>query len=887
MQKINVYLLSLILAVLLLEVRGGAESRGKDEGAEADSDWAERRKEIKTARDEREIEEPRKQPQKRKSGEYRAGKDGNKRKVREEDEDGISENLDKFNRGFETNKEGNKRKRSESTGDNRRGRVNERGQKESTREEKDRNKEKKDAARKRRNEMKKRRRQARKNKRNRIKEADEDDVKNDKDRKKDDEGRKQNKDNKKEKPKNEIKLNRNGKGNERKRNKKNNRTRKVSKENRNEEGRERKRNEERESPKKETKINKRKDARKERGGKRAKKERNDDAKEVKEKDRRIFTKGSDSISTAAHKEYKRKRKNKDKNEKEADVALRFSPRNFRMAQCKVTYKMEEEEAFLMTTDSSKQSRKCDSKFVAPKGHRLNFTCPVFNLAPTGCRQEKLIVKDSNLKMTFCTNDNVDLASSGTSLNIKHKKKKTKSKECTGTYVCEVTVVREGDGTGGQSASVTTDPSNSASSKETSIPTTRSTTVFVPSHSTTTPVNDLSHSITSSSFVLMSGSPTTSPSPESSALQATSDPVPTSSSSSSASQSSSTTLSSTLTFFTVAQTTKSTPQALFPEFTQITTAPLAPLPLTAVPVTPPPPLPIPAPPAPPPPPPAPPLPPPVLPAPQPTFTDALPPTATTVTSPAASQDRHFCSNCGISQITVPRIVGGQDANRGEFPWQVGIKLSWGGRCGGSLIKPRWVLTAAHCYMSGFTSTTVYLGDHDRSVNEEGSFEMQAASVTVHPDFDSLTLDNDIALLKLSSPVTFSSTVAPICLARPSEVPQSGVGITTGWGTTAWQGSTATVLQKVAVDYISNAWCTQLYNDRFDITDNMVCTYTPKKDACQGDSGGPLIARAADGRWVLTGVVSFGDECAKKDSPGVFTRVPNYISWIEENTPDDDC
>ncbi|XP_027226075.2 uncharacterized protein [Penaeus vannamei] len=724
MQKINVYLLSLILAVLLLEVRGGAESRGKDEGAEADSDWAERRKEIKTARDEREIEEPRKQPQKRKSGEYRAGKDGNKRKVREEDEDGISENLDKFNRGFETNKEGNKRKRSESTGDNRRGRVNERGQKESTREEKDRNKEKKDAARKRRNEMKKRRRQARKNKRNRIKEADEDDVKNDKDRKKDDEGRKQNKDNKKEKPKNEIKLNRNGKGNERKRNKKNNRTRKVSKENRNEEGRERKRNEERESPKKETKINKRKDARKERGGKRAKKERNDDAKEVKEKDRRIFTKGSDSISTAAHKEYKRKRKNKDKNEKEADVALRFSPRNFRMAQCKVTYKMEEEEAFLMTTDSSKQSRKCDSKFVAPKGHRLNFTCPVFNLAPTGCRQEKLIVKDSNLKMTFCTNDNVDLASSGTSLNIKHKKKKTKSKECTGTYVCEVTVVREGDGTGGQSASVTTDPSNSAST-------------------------------------------------------------------------------------------------------------------------------------------------------------------TTVTSPAASQDRHFCSNCGISQITVPRIVGGQDANRGEFPWQVGIKLSWGGRCGGSLIKPRWVLTAAHCYMSGFTSTTVYLGDHDRSVNEEGSFEMQAASVTVHPDFDSLTLDNDIALLKLSSPVTFSSTVAPICLARPSEVPQSGVGITTGWGTTAWQGSTATVLQKVAVDYISNAWCTQLYNDRFDITDNMVCTYTPKKDACQGDSGGPLIARAADGRWVLTGVVSFGDECAKKDSPGVFTRVPNYISWIEENTPDDDC
>ncbi|XP_037783314.1 serine proteinase stubble-like isoform X2 [Penaeus monodon] len=542
-----------------------------------------------------------------------------------------------------------------------------------------------------------------------------------------------------------------------------------------------------------------------------------------------------------------------------------------MAQCMVTYRMKEDDAFLMTTDDSKESRKCDTRFVAPKDYRLNFTCPVFNLAPTGCKREKMIVKDTNVKMTFCTNDNVDLASTGTSLNIKHKRKKTKSKDCTGTYVCEVTVVRQdlasslGDGSGGQSASVVTDPTNSVS--------------------------------------------------KSSALQATfemSDPVPTSPSSSSASQSSRTTLSSTPASYTVAHTTESLPQGVIPEFSQLTTAPLALPPLTAAPGTLPPPPPVPAPPAPPPPPPplpapapAPPLPPPApvpplplpapapplpLPGPQPTFTDALPPTATTnptVTTAAASQDRLFCSNCGLSQITIPRIVGGQDANRGEFPWQVGIKMGWGGRCGGSLIKHRWVITAGHCYMSGFTTSTVYLGDHDRSVNEEGSYEIQAESVTVHPDFDSLTLDNDIALLKLSSPATFSPTVAPICLARPSEVPLSGKGITTGWGTTSWQGSTATILQKVAVDYISNAWCTQLYYDRYDITDNMVCTYTPKKDACQGDSGGPLIALAADGRWVLTGVVSFGDQCAKENSPGVFTRVPNYISWIEENTPDDSC
>ncbi|CAL4109628.1 unnamed protein product, partial [Meganyctiphanes norvegica] len=101
-----------------------------------------------------------------------------------------------------------------------------------------------------------------------------------------------------------------------------------------------------------------------------------------------------------------------------------------------------------------------------------------------------------------------------------------------------------------------------------------------------------------------------------------------------------------------------------------------------------------------------------------------------------------------------------------------------------------------------------------------------------------------------------------------------------------GASADVLQEVVLDVISLDRCRQLYNS-LTITDNMICTYTVAKDACAGDSGGPLITQLGDGRWVQTGIVSFGVGCAQTNKPGVFTYVPNYKAWINEVTESDQC
>ncbi|CAL4171381.1 unnamed protein product, partial [Meganyctiphanes norvegica] len=105
-----------------------------------------------------------------------------------------------------------------------------------------------------------------------------------------------------------------------------------------------------------------------------------------------------------------------------------------------------------------------------------------------------------------------------------------------------------------------------------------------------------------------------------------------------------------------------------------------------------------------------------------------------------------------------------------------------------------------------------------------------------------------------------------------------------------GATSQVLQEVALDLISVEECREKYQNTpqpHSITDNMVCTLTPDKDACLGDSGGPLIFQIPDGRWVQIGVVSFGYECAHPDGPGVYANVANYIDWITSTTGSDHC
>uniref|UniRef100_A0A3B3CAM6 Zgc:100868 n=1 Tax=Oryzias melastigma TaxID=30732 RepID=A0A3B3CAM6_ORYME len=151
---------------------------------------------------------------------------------------------------------------------------------------------------------------------------------------------------------------------------------------------------------------------------------------------------------------------------------------------------------------------------------------------------------------------------------------------------------------------------------------------------------------------------------------------------------------------------------------------------------------------------------------------------------------------------------------------------------------------------------------------------------HPDYSSTTFQNDIALLMLSSPVSFNNYIAPVCVAAASSSFYSGTNTwVTGWGNTGSGVLPAPqTLQEVQVPIVGNRQCKCNYGAST-ITDNMVCAGLPEggKDSCQGDSGGPLVIKQND-RWIQAGIVSFGEGCAQPNYPGVYTRVSQYQTWI---------
>nr|XP_046270389.1 serine protease 27-like [Scatophagus argus] len=243
-------------------------------------------------------------------------------------------------------------------------------------------------------------------------------------------------------------------------------------------------------------------------------------------------------------------------------------------------------------------------------------------------------------------------------------------------------------------------------------------------------------------------------------------------------------------------------------------------------------------------------------------------------------------CGVAPLNT-RIVGGQDAPAGAWPWQVSLHRSGSHFCGGSLINNQWVLTAAHCFPSTSTSNLiVYLGRDTQQLPNANEVFRTVSQVINHPNYDATTIDNDISLLQLSSSVDFTNYIRPVCLAADGSV--FGAGTTcwvTGWGAirTGVSLPFPQRLQEVSVPIVSNAQCSQALGS---ITDNMICAGLTEggKDSCQGDSGGPMVTKNIS-RWVQAGVVSFGNGCAQPNSPGVYTRVSRYQAWIRSQITSD--
>uniref|UniRef100_UPI003AAF88EE chymotrypsin-like protease CTRL-1 isoform X2 n=1 Tax=Centroberyx gerrardi TaxID=166262 RepID=UPI003AAF88EE len=239
-------------------------------------------------------------------------------------------------------------------------------------------------------------------------------------------------------------------------------------------------------------------------------------------------------------------------------------------------------------------------------------------------------------------------------------------------------------------------------------------------------------------------------------------------------------------------------------------------------------------------------------------------------------------CGVPAIKPQvngynKIVNGQNAVSGSWPWQVSLQDGTGFHfCGGSLINQYWVVTAAHCRVPG--RHRVILGEHDRQSNSEQIQVKTIARAITHPYYNAQNFNNDITLLRLSSPAQMTSRVSPVCLASSSTSIPSGVRcVTTGWGKTG-QTSSPRFLQQTALPLLSPAQCRQYWGQNR-ITDAMICAGASGVSSCQGDSGGPLVCENG-GVWSQVGIVSWGTSNCNVRTPAVYARVSYLRRWIDQ-------
>ncbi|XP_077983331.1 transmembrane protease serine 3-like [Glandiceps talaboti] len=262
---------------------------------------------------------------------------------------------------------------------------------------------------------------------------------------------------------------------------------------------------------------------------------------------------------------------------------------------------------------------------------------------------------------------------------------------------------------------------------------------------------------------------------------------------------------------------------------------------------------------------------------------------------------------------PRIVGGEDALPGEWPWQAQLYFIPDEElhCGGTLIGPRHILTASHCFnvlTRGFVTKNwkVRLGKYRRdgkSGKRDKSLELNIARIIPYANYSYfISRDNDIAIVELEKDVIPTNSINYACLNTKKEAVFDGHSycFTTGWGFWKLPNSADTalyeedeliemytpkVLQEAMVPLIPHDICNAPSSYGGALTSNMMCAgyLGGGIDSCQGDSGGPLVCLHQNsddglGHWYLVGVVSGGEGCADANHPGVYTNVDNYLEWI---------
>ncbi|CAG7785693.1 unnamed protein product [Allacma fusca] len=231
-----------------------------------------------------------------------------------------------------------------------------------------------------------------------------------------------------------------------------------------------------------------------------------------------------------------------------------------------------------------------------------------------------------------------------------------------------------------------------------------------------------------------------------------------------------------------------------------------------------------------------------------------------------------------------IVGGRDAQPGEFPWQVSLQILRGGanfhNCGGIIIDETHVVSAAHCEYNGYD---VVAGAHSIQENESSQQRIKALRFEPHPNFDYFKASNDVSVITLSQPLVFNDRVKPLRLAPTSANPEGQLCVNSGWGNANPSGGNPSidpdVLQAVNLTIISEADCKRRFSGS-NVDETMICAHdlAGGKGACNGDSGGPLVCSDANGPY-LAGTVSWGrNPCAQAQYASVYGRVSTALDFI---------